>query len=93
MIFLPTYMQFNGQKFSNLSEKLSFNPHFFGLKMQKSAFLKKNGFECSCYQINEQLVINWSSRLNKHETLEILIKIDYKISNFSRFLKFTSRKC
>ena len=44
-------MQFNGQKFSNLSEKLSFNPHYFGLKMQKSAFLKKNGFECSCYQI------------------------------------------
>ena len=34
---LPKYVQFNGQKFSGLLEKLSFNPQFFGLNMQKSA--------------------------------------------------------
>ena len=30
MIFLPKYEQFNGQKFSSLAKKLSFNPQFFG---------------------------------------------------------------
>ena len=35
----------NGQKFSGLLEKLSFNPRYFGwLSMQKYAFLNKNGF-------------------------------------------------
>ena len=29
------------------------------------------------YQIKVQLVINWSSRLNKHQALEILTKVDF----------------
>ena len=37
-------MQFNGQKISGVSEHVSFNLRFFFLlKMQKYAFLKKNG--------------------------------------------------
>ena len=37
-------MQFNGQKYSGFSEKLSFNPRFFFLaKNAKICFLKKNG--------------------------------------------------
>ena len=50
MIFLPIYVQFNGQTFSGLSEKktvLSFNPRFFGLKCKNMTFFKKNGFELS----------------------------------------------
>ena len=43
-LFLLKYVRFNGQKFSGLPEKLSLNPRFL-LKMEKYAFLKKNGFE------------------------------------------------
>ena len=35
---LPCLVWFNGQKLSGLSEKLSLNPRFFWLKMQKYAF-------------------------------------------------------
>ena len=34
-------MQFNGQKFSGLSEKLSFNPRFFLVKKAKICFLEE----------------------------------------------------
>ena len=44
-------MRFNGQKFSGLPEKLSLNPRLFLLKMQKYAFLKKNGLSEVLYQI------------------------------------------
>ena len=43
--FLPKYVLFNGEKLNGLSEKLSFNPKFFLLKMQNICFLDKNGFE------------------------------------------------
>ena len=48
------YVQFNGQTFSDLSEKLSFNPHFFGQNCKNMIFLRKMGlsegfvkFKCS----------------------------------------------
>ena len=44
-------MQFNGQNLSGLLENLSFNPHFFVLKMQKYAFLKKMVLSEVLYQI------------------------------------------
>ena len=51
-LFLLRYVRFNGQKFSGLPEKLSLNPRFFLLfKMQKYAFLKKNGLSEVLYQI------------------------------------------
>ena len=34
-------MNFNGQTFSSVFEQFSFTSKFFGLKMQKSIFLKK----------------------------------------------------
>ena len=59
-----------------LSEKLSLNPRFFFLlKMQKYAFLRKMVLNEVLYQIKVQLVINWSSRLQKHQTFEILIEL------------------
>ena len=51
-------MQFNGQKFSGLSEKLSFNSLGFLVKMQKYAFLKNMALSEVLYQIKVQLVIN-----------------------------------
>ena len=70
-------VQFNGQKFSVLSEKVSFNPWFFWLKNQKYAFLKKRVLIKVLYQISVQLVIDWSSHFKKHQTLEILTKVDF----------------
>ena len=70
--------------FSGLSEKLSFNPRFL-LKMKKICFLA------------EKMVLSEVSYVDndfkKHQTLEILTNlIDFyaffKISHFSRFLKF-----
>ena len=49
--FLLRYVRFNGQKFSGLPEKLSLNPRFFLLKMQKYVFLKKNGLSEVLYLI------------------------------------------
>ena len=49
-LFLLRYVRLNGQKFSGLPEKLSLNPLFFLLKMQKYAFLKKNGLSEVLYQ-------------------------------------------
>ena len=47
------------------------------LSMPKSAFLKKNDFERSFYQIKVQLVINSSSRrLQQHQILENSMKAD-----------------
>ena len=48
---LLRYVRFNWQKFSGLPEKLSLNPRFFLLKMQKYAFWKKNGLSEVVYQI------------------------------------------
>ena len=50
-LFLLRYVRFNGQKFSGLPEKLSLNPRFLLFKMQKYAFLKKNGLSEVLYQI------------------------------------------
>ena len=46
---MPIYVYFNGQTFSSVSERFSFTSKFFGLKMQKSVFLGKNGFESSFF--------------------------------------------
>ena len=49
---MPIYVYFNGQTFSSVFEQFSFTSKFFGLKMQKSYFLRKNGFESSFYKID-----------------------------------------
>ena len=38
LLFLPIYVNFNGQTFSSVFEQFSFTSKFFGLKMQKSIF-------------------------------------------------------
>ena len=76
-------MHFNGQTFSSVFEQFSFTSKFFGLKMQKSTFFKRNGFESSFYKIDVSVVTNWSVRLEKHQTIEILLMVD-----FYAFLKY-----
>ena len=40
-MILPKYVHFNGQLFSSVSEKLSFNPHFFRLNAKIDFFEEK----------------------------------------------------
>ena len=94
---MPIYVYFNGQTLSSVFEQFSFTSKFFGLKMQKSYFLRKKGFESSFYKIDVWMVTNWSVQLEKHQTMEILLMEDFYaflkcciFQNFLRFLKFTS---
>ena len=51
--------------------------HSFLLQMPKIAFfLRKMVLSEVLYHIEVQLVINWSSRLQKHQTLKILTKVE-----------------
>ena len=52
-------------------EKKSFTSRIFGSEMQKSTFFKKNVSTVQFYQIKVQTISYWSSRLTKHQTLEI----------------------
>ena len=49
--------------------------------MQNSTFfltcLRKNSFESSFYKIDVLMVSNWSVRLEKHQTIELLLKVDF----------------
>ena len=77
MIF-PLNVYFDGQTFSSVFEQFSFPSKFFGLKMQKNRFfLRKNGLESSFYKIDVKVVTNWSVRLEKHQTIEILLMVDF----------------
>ena len=61
-------------KLSGVLEEFSITSRFPGLKNAKINFLKKNKvFECDYYQIQVQVIANLPSRLEKHQTLEILL--------------------
>ena len=59
--------------------------------MQKIDFLRKNGFERSFYKIDVLVVTNWSVRLEKQQTIEILLMVDFlrvfKMLHFSNFFE------
>ena len=71
-------MHFNGPTFSNVFEQFSFTSKFFGLKMQKSTFLRKNGFEVF---FKKNIDVRWIqtglSDLKKHQTIGILLMVDF----------------
>ena len=77
--------------FSSVFEQFSFTSKFFGLKMQKSPFHRKNGFENSFYKNDVLVVTNWSVRLEKHQTIEILRMVDFlrifKMLHFSKIFE------
>ena len=59
-------------------------------------FLEKNGFESSYYKIDVWVITNWSVRLEKHQTIEILLMVDlvrifkklHLSKNFEIFLQY-----
>ena len=57
-------MHFNVQNLSGVSEQSSYTPQFLGKKC-KIDFFEEEGFVCSFYQIEMQVVTNWSSRLER----------------------------
>ena len=64
-------MQFNGQQFSGLSDKLFFNPQFFLLKMQK-------------YVVFEEKNLFWSIK-NSGEILDKLKARDFNATSLSTY--------
>ena len=59
--------------------------------MQKIDFLRNNGFESSFNKIDVLVVTNWSVRLEKHQTIENLLMVDFlrifKMLHFSKFFE------
>ena len=85
---MPIYVYLNGQTLSSGFEQFSFTSKFW-LKMQKSYFLGKNCFQSSFYKIDVLMVTNWSVRLEKYQTIEILLMVDFlSISKMLHFSKF-----
>ena len=70
-------MYCNELKLSGVLEELSITSRFLGSKMQKSNFEENKRFECSFYQIQVQVIANLPSRLEKHQTLDILLMTDF----------------
>ena len=62
-------MHFNGLKLSGALEEFSITSQFLGSKMQKIIFFQENKrFEGKFYQIEVQVIINPSSRLEKTQS-------------------------
>ena len=69
-------MQFNGLKLSGALEEFSITFNFFGFENAKKN-MKNKGFECSFLQIEVQVILSPSSRLEKYQTSKFLL-----INNF-----------
>ena len=75
---MPIYVHFNGQTFRGVFEQFSFTSKFLGLKNAKIDFFKeKHCFASSFYKIDVKVVTNWSVLLEKHQTIEILLMLDF----------------
>ena len=71
-------MDCNELTLSGVLEEFSSSLHDFWVqKCKNQIFEEKNGFECSFYQIQVQVIANLPSRLEKHQTLDILLMTDF----------------
>ena len=73
-------MHFNGQTFSGVFEQFSFYFKVFGVKNAKiDFFLRKMVLRVVFFinKIDVYVVTNWSVRLEKHQTVEILLMVDF----------------
>ena len=94
------YVLFNGQTFSGVFEQFFFYSKVFGVKNANiDLFKEKMVLRVVFYKIDVYVITNWSVSLDKHQTIGILLMVDFlrifdlkmlHLSIFSRFLKFTS---
>ena len=62
----------NELKLSGVLEEFSTFHDFWVQKCKNQIFEENKRFECSFYQIQVQVIANLPSRLDKHQTLDIL---------------------
>ena len=66
---------------SGILEQLSFTTKFLGSQCENRLFYKKTKcFKCSFYEIEEY--VNWPTRLEKHQTIEILLRVVHFLQIF-----------
>ena len=70
-------MYCNELKLSCVLEEFSITSRFWGSKMQNQIFEENTRFECIFYQIQVQVIANLSGRLEKHQTLDILLMTEF----------------
>ena len=70
-------MHFNGLKFSGVLEEFSISLRFLVQKCKNQLFEENKRFERCFYQIEVHVIRNLSSRLEKHQTLDILPITDF----------------
>ena len=74
---MPKYVYYNGEKLSGGFEEFSISLRFWVQKCKNQLFEENKRFECSFYQIQVQVIANMPSRLEKHQTLDILLLTDF----------------
>ena len=84
-------MHFNGQMFSSVFEQFPYNSKFFGVRTAKIDFLKR---KMVLRVVSIKLTFKWLqtglSDLKKHQTIEILLMVDFmhfKMVHFSKFFE------
>ena len=70
-------MYCNGLKLSGVLEEFSITSRFLGSKCKNQLFVENKRFECSFYRIQVEVIANLPSRLEKHQTLDILLMTDF----------------
>ena len=70
-------MHCNGLKIGGVLGEFSITSRFLGSKMQNQFFEENKRFECSFYRIQVQLIANLPIRLEKHQTLDVLLMTDF----------------
>ena len=69
-----------GKRLAVFLNSFLFTSKFLGLKMQKSTFFLRKMVLRVVFFINKidvYVVTNWSVRLEKHQTVEILLMVDF----------------
>ena len=70
-------MYCNELTLSGVLEEFSITSRFLGSKRKSQIFEENKRFECSFYLIQVQVIANQPSRLEKHQTLDILHMTDF----------------
>ena len=71
-------MHFSGVKLSGALEEFPITSQFLGSKNAKNQlFEEKKPFECIFHRIELWMITNLSGRLEKHQTLDILLVADF----------------